>query len=192
MRVRSQKLESRSDRFWARINWLAFVVWLCLQAISFTIHLDLGIAVSVFPIVQATLSIFLILLSMSAILNRSKIFCRLYVVGGLIFSAFLLSYIVWKILLGTTLLRQKNPSLNLSELRAFYVINCMLIVVTLASCYCMCRVAQSMGSQDSSLTGPNLTSNSLDSDEPAKEHHTTMLPFLALKVDSAKIRQKPK
>ena len=141
MKVRSQKLESRSDRFWARMNWLAFVVWLCLQAISFTIHLDLGVAVSVFPIVQATLSILLIFISMSAILNRSQIFCRLYVVGGLIFSAFLLSYIIWKIVLGANLLQKKNPSLNLDELHAFYVVNFVLILVTWASCYCMYRVA---------------------------------------------------
>ena len=118
---------------------------------------------------------------MSAILNRSPALCRCYVACGLIFSGFLLSYIIWKIVLGSKILEEKQPDLNLNELRAFYVINFVLVLVTWASSYCMFRVAPTIADrQESDLTVPNHTTNSLDCYEVVEESHETMLPFLAL------------
>ena len=141
MRVDKRNYLRRYQQFWCRMNWLAFIVWVVLQAISFTIHLDLGVAVNVFPIVQAVLAIVLIFFAMSAILYRSPAFCKLYVGGSVFFSCFLLGYLIWKITRGTKLLEEDQRDRNPAEIIAFYVINFLLVVTTIANCISMHKLS---------------------------------------------------
>ena len=112
MRVETITPPSNSGRCWNILNWITFILLVCLQAISFTIHLDLGVKVVAFPIAQAAFAILLVLLAMSAILYRSPTLCKVYAATASLFAAFGLTYIVWKIVYGFDLLKEDNPDLS--------------------------------------------------------------------------------